>query len=602
VEVERIGKNYQYEIDNLRTELQTIIELDELFSSDLNYSEEHLAAYLSIKDIESYIDDDSLKLTKEQFEERISLFNADSMEIEENRIKTLYLKALENYSNKLGVQSTSKEKKNSNMTILSKALTQAKEIRYNYHKKIENIIRLKKERIALETKINDWQSHIEIEFNDGKQLIVNPYKNAQEIISRFKSKYKSEKDINKLLDGNLREVKGELKSKIEDAKKSIPYYTNGYLQKLEEFKKYFRKEFIPESVFIVTDEMLNGTNGIKAKESNTNSLYKSKYDEVLDIFKDDLHDNPKIKNHQHDLNTLILELIPHDIISNTDNPEESLQSDIEDKLARLHQQIRELNKEEAKKIYNTVRALKKIVEQQTTFLDLVKALLKDFRLATYHKVLLNWNYSTDYNLKWIDALNNDIENLNYTDNLFGDKSKISAQELLEITFKKYCPTRFDAKANEILNPFNYYEASAIIADPNDNPSPGSSGQNYGMLALLCIAKLSIVEGKTKNIFDKIESGIRILPIDEVAGLGENFNMLYEIAQRLDYQIFTMTIAANDLSFENGKQIYYEFIKNSDEKLFDYNEGIQACFSKENLITDIETHFNDSVFSLELTKV
>ena len=75
-------------------------------------------------------------------------------------------------------------------------------------------------------------------------------------------------------------------------------------------------------------------------------------------------------------------------------------------------------------------------------------------------------------------------------------------------------------------------------------------------------------------------------------------MLYDIAQRLDYQIFTMTITANDLTFQEGSQIYYEFIKNADEKNFEYNEGIQACFSKDDLIDDIETHFDDSIFSLE----
>ena len=75
-------------------------------------------------------------------------------------------------------------------------------------------------------------------------------------------------------------------------------------------------------------------------------------------------------------------------------------------------------------------------------------------------------------------------------------------------------------------------------------------------------------------------------------------MLYDMPNGLDHQIFIMTITANDLTFEDGKQIYYEFIKNADEKLFEYNEGIQACFSKDNLIEDIETHFADSAFSLE----
>ena len=198
----------------------------------------------------------------------------------------------------------------------------------------------------------------------------------------------------------------------------------------------------------------------------------------------------------------------------------------------------------------------------------------------------------------LDNLTKDISEANFADSLFGEKTKVNAQELLEMNFKKYCNTRTEAKANDILNPFNYYDTSAKIVDPNNEISPGSSGQNYGMLALLCIAKLSIVEGKSRNAFDKIEEGIRILPIDEVAGLGENFDMLYEIAQRLDYQIFTMTITANDLTFQDGNQIYYEFIKNADEKLFEYNEGVQACFSKDNLIEDIETHFSDSTFNLE----
>ena len=602
-EVEKVGKNYQIEIDKLNEELKTISQLDSLFTSDLNFSEEHLAAYLDSENIQSFVEDKSLKLTKEQIEEKISLYQSNLIQPEENKIQKLYSDSLKNYSTKLGVQSTSNEKRTANVTIQTNSLARAKEIKNKFGNEIVNISRSKKENTELDLKQKSWQSQLEMELNSGRSQIPNPYNqnNKTGLNQRLKNKYSDVQDIDKLSDGDLRESKGELKSKIEEINKAIPHFNKLFENKSIEYKTHFRKKFESNSIIeVIKEEHLNGTNGFMVQEAQTKVAYENKYDEAIEFFKDDLQNNPKLKNHQHDLNTLILEIIPHEIISNKENPEESLQTDIEDKLAKLHQQIKELNKEEAKKIYSTVRDLKRIVEQQTTFLDLVKAMLKDFRLASYHKVLLNWSYSNDYNLKWIDSLNKDIESLNFTDNLFGDKTKVSAQELLEKTFKRYCPTKFDATANEILNPFNYYEASAIITDPNDNPSPGSSGQNYGMLALLCIAKLSIVEGNTKNIFSKIEPGIRILPIDEVAGLGENFDMLYEIAQRLDYQIFTMTIAANDLSFENGKQIYYEFIKNSDEKLHEYNEGVQACFSKDNLISDIETHFTDSVFNLKTT--
>lgn len=602
-EIERIGKNYQSEIDKLNAELVTIEKLDKLFSPEFTYSEDHLNAYKSKNEIGNIIEDASLKLTKEQLEEKINLYQADEKQPNEKKVKALFPIALGNYSEKLNLQITSKSTKDSNLIIKANALAEAKRIREDFQTSIKKRILLRVEKVAYEANTISWKSQIEVSFKSGKEILLNPFKkNQDETILKLKAKYKTEKNVTTLSEkySDLREVKGKEIADIESIKLAIPFLKQQLEGKAKDFQKHFKKEFIPDSVLqIVTDEMLNGENGIKAKESSTKSVYEKEYDDTIESFTDELKDNPAIKKHDHDLNTLILELIPHEIISNKDNPEDSLETDIENKLAKLSQQIKELNIEEAKKIYNTVKDLKRIVQQQTTFLETVKALLKDFKLATYHRVLLDWKLSTDYNLQWIDFLFKDIQSANYTDNLFGEKTKISAQELLENNFKKYCPSKIDAKANDILNPFNYYDASAKIVDPNDEKNPGSSGQNYGMLALLCIAKLSIVEGKTKDGIEKIDSGIRILPIDEVAGLGENFDMLYDIAQRLDYQIFTMTIAANDLTFENGKQIYYEFIKNSNEKLFDYNEGIQACFSKDDLIDDIETHFQDSVFNLNL---
>ncbi|OFY85374.1 MAG: hypothetical protein A3F72_03665 [Bacteroidetes bacterium RIFCSPLOWO2_12_FULL_35_15] len=603
-EIERIGADYQKEIDKLNKELETIEKLDKLFSHQFSFSEEHLNAYKNKDEIQRVSEDVSLKLTKEQLEEKINVFLVDEKQSANEKVKVLYPIALGKYSEQFNLKITSNTTKDSNVTIKENALTQAKTIRNEFQKSIKKRIILIQEKITLEANTASWKLSIDVPFKNGKEIITNPSRsNQNDIIQKLKAKYKSENEIKTLSDkySDLREEKGKEIGEIESIKIIIPILKQQYASKAKDFQKHFQKEFIPDSILeLVTEDMLNGDKGIKAKESSTKLSYETEYDSVLSSFDEELKDNPTIKKHNYELNSLILELIPHEIITNKENPEDSLETDIESKLARLNQQIKELNKEEATKIYNTVKDLKRIVQQQTSFLDTVKALLKDFKLATYNKVLLEWKYSSDYNLKWIDSLSRDIEDSNFTANLFGEESKISAQDLLVLNFKKYCPSKIEPKANEILNPFNYYDASAKIVDPNDEKNPGSSGQNYGMLALLCIAKLSIVEGKTKSGIEKIEPGIRILPIDEVAGLGENFDMLYDIAQRLDYQIFTMTITANDLTFENGKQIYYEFIKNSDEKLFEYNEGIQACFSKDDLISDIETHFADSVFSLEQT--
>lgn len=597
-EIERIGSDYQEEINKLVQEKITIENLDKLISNEFSYSEEHLNAYLSKTEIQNFLEDANLKITKEQLKEQIELYEQEQILPQEQKVKTLYTPALEKYSAQLNLQTTSKEKQATNATIQRNALSSAREIRTKFTECIRNRKRLTIERTANEAKTISWKVSVDLPFKNGNETIQNPFKNQEDKIQRLKTKYKSENDTQKLADkySDLREQKGNKVSEVETNKSAIPYLSQQAESKAKDYKRHFNTELNPDSILEnITEEMLNG---IKAKESSTKSVYDSKYSDTLTLFSEELKGNPILKNHNYELNTLILELIPHEIITNKDDPEKSLKSDIENKLAKLSQQIKELSKEEARKIYDTVKELKRIVQQQTDYLSTVKAVISNFKLASHNKVLLEWKFSNEYKLDWIDALYKDISEANFADNLFGDKTKINAQELLEINFKKYCNTKTEAKANDILNPFNYYDASAKIVDPNDEISPGSSGQTYGMLALLCIAKLSIVEGKSREAFHRIEQGIRILPIDEVAGLGENFDMLYEIAQRLDYQIFTMTITANDLTFQDGNQIYYEFIKNADEKLFEYNEGIQACFSKDNLIDDIETHFSDSTFSLE----
>lgn len=590
-ELEKIGKDFQTTLNNHQIEINKINNLEKLFS-EFNYSQEHLTAYLNKDNIQDFVIDPTLNLLEHQFNEIIAAYSDNILLEEQQRINFLYSEKQKLYENKLGLRSTNEQNKTNQSEIQTQAKTLIDTLTSDIEKKGNKIINLQ----------NVELSEITNKFTNWKSNPANPIQNNQdELFHQYRLKYKSQIEEAELTTPlvDLSRKSGTLEGDIKTINSILPTLTENYLNKRKEFKSYFQKEFIPDSILEpVTEDMLNGEKGIKAKESSTKLSYETEYESVINSFDEELKDNPTIKKHNYDLNALILELIPHEIISNKENPEDSLETDIESKLAKLNQQIKELNKEEATKIYNTVKDLKRIVLQQTTFLDTVKALLKDFKLANYNKVLLEWKYSSDYNLKWIESLSRDIEDSNFTANLFGEESKISAQDLLVSNFKKYCPSKIEPKANEILNPFNYYDASAKIVDPNDEKNPGSSGQNYGMLALLCIAKLSIVEGKTKDGIEKIEKGIRILPIDEVAGLGENFDMLYDIAQRLDYQIFTMTITANDLTFENGKQIYYEFVKNSNEKLFEYNEGIQACFSKDDLIGDIETHFADSIFSLE----
>lgn len=81
---------------------------------------------------------------------------------------------------------------------------------------------------------------------------------------------------------------------------------------------------------------------------------------------------------------------------------------------------------------------------------------------------------------------------------------------------------------------------------------GSTGQTYAAIALLCIARLSVMsreEGKNQA------KAVRVMPIDEAEGLGSNYDMLYEIAREFDYQIISMSINPVGKFNEKDQYIY-----------------------------------------------
>jgi hypothetical protein len=117
------------------------------------------------------------------------------------------------------------------------------------------------------------------------------------------------------------------------------------------------------------------------------------------------------------------------------------------------------------------------------------------------------------------------------------------------------------KVEDLLNPNSYFKLNfRIESHATKRSNSGSTGQTYAAIALLCIARLSLVN---KSSFNKNPpKGIRFMPIDEAEGLGSNFDMLYEIAGEFDYQIITMSI--NPLGkFKEGAQYIYMLSNNKE---------------------------------------
>lgn len=584
-EIKRIGKNYQKEIDDLKSKLKEIESLQQSLQN-FGYSEEHLAAYIDRINVQSFVSDESfLKFTPSLFQEAIKLYEDDLKKKEEQKVKTLFAEKNKVYTDKLGKKINSEQKKTEFSTKKALAETQVNEITIKIGEVVAKITSLKTIDITdIETQFTTWKLNNENPFQENQDGLFKKYRTSYKQIKETKELGKPLLDLTKKV--------GEYENEIKGINKFIPVLQAAFETQEKQYLSHFKKPFDKEELIpnISESELKN----LQQTETDATQHYKSKYEGIVDHFPMDLKENPKMRNHEYNFTQLILELIPPQLITNKEKPEDSLLNDIENILSELKLKIQVLNEEEARKIHSTIHSLKDIVDKHINDLERIQTHLKEFKLANHHKVSLEWKLSEDYDLKWIKRFKDDSQNARFMES-FGHKTNASAHDILERIFKEYCPLVKEPKAHQILDPFNYYSAEAKIIDTLGNPSAASGGTGYGLLALLGIAKLSVVEGK-KKITDT-KPGIRILPIDEVAGLGDNFEMLYQLAQLLDYQIFTMTVSSNDLAFQDGKQIYYEFIGSANPDNPDINEGVQATFSKYNTIYDIEKHFVDSIFTL-----
>ena len=130
-----------------------------------------------------------------------------------------------------------------------------------------------------------------------------------------------------------------------------------------------------------------------------------------------------------------------------------------------------------------------------------------------------------------DLFNPSIKDKLVDDISIGEKLIHAFQEL---THSKKEKIRID----DLLNPNNYLELKLIMHNDKGKSNKGSTGQTYAAIALLCIARLTIIGNQKQG---KANTGLRFMPIDEAEGLGTNFDLLYDIAQEFDYQIISFSI-------------------------------------------------------------
>jgi hypothetical protein len=287
-------------------------------------------------------------------------------------------------------------------------------------------------------------------------------------------------------------------------------------------------------------------------------VYERKFEEIARIYAPG--DAYKFQN-SFNFIELTLAVLPDAFLSE-EAKEENFITQIEKYFSQINEKNKTLN---SRKLHRIKEILDDVDDEIEKRLDTVRKIhlflnAEDQEITGGHRVSLRAEEILGYPRKWIQDY---IDKLEQEDTLFTTgqtldellKDSTSLQEKMIAAFHYFGGHKtMKATVETLLNPNSYFKLNfAMESHSTGKNNKGSTGQVYAAIALLCIARLSLVN---KAGFNKdLTPGIRFMPIDEAEGLGSNFDMLHDIARKFDYQIVTMSIGPLG-RFSQGEQYIY----------------------------------------------
>lgn len=228
-------------------------------------------------------------------------------------------------------------------------------------------------------------------------------------------------------------------------------------------------------------------------------------------------------------------------------------------LMRINDKNRQLNDRKIQKIRDILDDVDQAITEQMEVVRRIDNFLKTGHNITggYH-ARLKRNFAVGFPKEWMDAFKLKVEKevglFGPEDGMINRLSKrVSLTEMMIDAFQLCGGGKSpDLKVAKLLDPASYFDLSFTMESDSGRVNKGSTGQTYAAIALLCIARLSVMsreEGKNQG------KAVRVMPIDEAEGLGSNYDMLYEIAREFDYQIISMSINPVGKFNEKDQYIY-----------------------------------------------
>ncbi len=275
--------------------------------------------------------------------------------------------------------------------------------------------------------------------------------------------------------------------------------------------------------------------------------------------------------HTNDFRGLCYEILPSGLFDES-NLEQDIIEMISLYLREINLKNKKLNHRKLMKLQHIIDKLQEEVSEQISNVKFIKGFLneKDKIITGDLKVAME-EFPGIFEHGWMKVFLDNIEEdlrLGGENSLFESLRGLSTdlenyptlEEKLREAYYKSGGSRTDKpKIEQLLNPKSYYGLKFSIKNKDGQKNDGSTSQAYSAIALLCMAKLRLID--LSNNSGKTTKAIRFMAIDEAEGLGSNFEMLHKIAKDNDYQILSLSISPNKVDPRN-QHIY--LLQNSSE--------------------------------------
>ena len=323
---------------------------------------------------------------------------------------------------------------------------------------------------------------------------------------------------------------------------------------------------------------------IEIQHEKNDITYKQAVESLVNDFLS--HDSYKYQN-EVDWRRLAKDLLP-EVFKSNQISEDEFNNEIEERLQAIIDKDKVISDRKVQLLQDVFGKVEEAFNSFSSEVDRLRLFFNDNdkRITGGHKVSIKLDRSTDYPIAWIFEFKKQMreKNANRLGGLFSEnEDALEFKTIIQNSFKQCGGKKTDPKIEDLLNPKKYFELSFSLQKDNIKNS-GSTGQVYSAIALLCIARISLIE---QGEGTKKRKGVRFMPVDEAEGLGSNYEMLSNIAKNEDYQIISMSI--NPVGeFENGSHYIYMLNEPEDDEIR-INGVPFAQFTEEGLSENVHEY-------------